>query len=395
MIARRRRLAPLPRAIWLLGLTSLFMDASSEIVHAVLPLFLIGPLGASNLVIGLIDGAVEAVASLTKVYSGALSDKRGKRKRLAAAGYGLSALSKAFFPLADTAALIFLGRFVDRLGKGIRGAPRDALIADWITPDIRGYAYGMRQAIDNVGAVIGPCLAILLLSLYPGDYSAVLWWALLPALLSVSVIGFGVADAPSSASSAARPRPILNRAMLARLGGAFWLAMALLIPLLAARCTEAFLILRALGLGVAPEWSPLALVAMNLVAVPVTPLAGIISDRIGRRRVILAGFLVLALAHGALAAATTPSLVWVGAALWGAHLGLTQGVFAALIADRAPDDLRGTAFGVYHLVSGTAILLGSILMGWGWDQLGAPMAHSLAIIAILLFLPGFIRAARR
>jgi MFS family permease len=281
------------------------------------------------------------------------------------------------------------------LGKGIRGAPRDALIADWTRPDMLGYAFGVRQGLDTVGAVIGPALAILLLGLYPGNYSVILWWAVLPAIASVAVIGLGVEDAPETKARQGAASAILTRAMVERLGTRFWIAMALLTPLLAARTTEAFLILRATSLGVPLQWAPLALVALNLVAAPVTPVAGWLSDKFGRRRLILLGFIVLMAAHGLLSLATEPLHVWFAAALWGVHLGMTQGVFSALVADRAPSDLRGTAFGVFHLASGIAVFVGSALMGWGWDGLGPSISHALAAASILVFLPLFIRAAGR
>lgn len=395
MMRLPRRLPPLPKVVWLLGLTSLLTDASSEIAHAVLPLLLVGPLAASNLTIGLIDGAVEAVASVTKIYSGALSDRSGARKRLATLGYGISAFAKFLFPLASTPAWIFFGRFADRLGKGIRGAPRDALIVDWTPPERLGYAFGVRQGLDNIGAVIGPCLAMLLLGLYDGDFQAALWWAIVPGLASAALIGFAVDDAPRHLASAGPSVAMPSHRMAQRLGSRFWLAMGLLTPLLAARCSEAFLILRAAGLGVPLQWAPLALVVMNAIAAPVTPVAGHLSDKFGRHRMIFLGFAMLMASHAILAFARTPADVWIAAALWGVHLGFTQGAFSALVADRAPPDLRGTAFGVYHLSSGMAILLGSALMGWGWDRLGPATSHAIAGASIVIFLPLFIVAARR
>jgi MFS family permease len=367
----------LPRTIWMLGLTSLLMDGSSEIVHAVLPLLLVNGLGSSVFLVGIIDGLAEATASITKIFSGALSDHWRNRKWIAAFGYALSACSKVLFPIAATPLAVFFGRFADRLGKGIRGAPRDALVADWVAPEHRGYAYGVRQSMDNMGAVIGPLLAILLLQLYAGDVAPVLWWAVVPAVLSVSVMMIGVQEADSDAPRVARPFP-LKTSELRQLGRPFWLAMGFLFVLLLPRFSEAFQILRAQDVGVPAAWAPMALVVMNLVSVPLTPIAGIWSDRVGRNRVIGLGFLLLIASHMAMALATGPMLVWIGAGIWGVHLALTQGIFSALVADHAPAHLRGTAFGVFNLAAGIAIFVGSAAMGFAWDQLGAGTAFALA-----------------
>jgi MFS family permease len=275
--------------------------------------------------------------------------------------------------------MIFVGRFADRFGKGIRGAPRDALIADWVAPEHRGYAYGVRQAMDNTGAVIGPLAAILLLQLYMGDVAPVLWWAFVPAILSVLVMLIGVREPVVTVARVRRPFP-LRLSELKLLGGPFWLAMAFLFLLLLPRFSEAFQILRAQDVGVDPAWAPMTLVVMNLVSVPLTPLAGIWSDRIGRNRVIALGFALLILSHGTMALAQSPLLVWIGAGLWGLHLAFTQGIFAALVADYAPAHLRGTAFGVFNLAAGIAIFVGSAAMGLAWDALGAGTAFMLAAV---------------
>lgn len=379
----------LPRTIWVLGVTSLLMDSSSEIVHAVLPLLLVNSMGASVLLVGIIDGLAEATASITKIFSGAFSDYWQSRKRIAAIGYILGAVSRVIFPLAATPWMIFVGRFADRFGKGVRGAPRDALIADWVAPEHRGYAYGVRQALDNAGAVIGPLVAILLLQIYLGDVAPVLWWAFVPAVLSVAVMLIGVREPAVTEARVKRPFP-LRMSELRLLGGPFWLAMGFLFLLLLPRFSEAFQILRAQDVGIDAAWAPMTLVVMNLVAVPLTPLAGIWSDRIGRNRVIALGFALLILSHGAMALAQGPTLVWIGAGLWGLHLAFTQGIFSALVADYAPAHLRGTAFGVFNLAAGIAIFVGSAAMGLAWDQLGAGTAFMLAgvvsIAGLVLFL---------
>jgi MFS family permease len=384
--SRRPRL---PRTVWVLGVTSLFMDSSSEIAHAILPLLLVNGLGASVFLVGIIDGLAEATASITKIFSGALSDHWRNRKGIAAFGYAVSALSKVIFPLATTPFMVFAGRFADRFGKGVRGAPRDALIADWVPPAHRGYAYGVRQGLDNIGAVAGPLAAIGLLQLYSGDLVTVLWWAVVPAVIAVLIMYLGVREPAVTEPRPQRPFP-LRLSELRLLGGAFWLAMGLLFILLLPRFSEAFQILRAQDLGVDPAWAPMTLVVMNLVAVPLTPLAGIWSDRVGRMPVIATGFAMLALSHALMALATGPILVWVGAGIWGLHLAFTQGVFSALVADYAPAHLRGTAFGIFNLAAGIAILIGSAGMGLVWDRASPATAFAWAaaitVLGLVLFL---------
>ena len=356
----------LPASIWLLGLTSLFMDLSTEMVHGLLPLFLVGTLGASVTMVGAIDGLAEATAAVAKVFSGALSDALGRRKWLAVAGYALSALSKPLFPLAGGPGPVLAARLGDRLGKGIRVAPRDALVADQVDGDRRGAAFGLRQALDTLGALAGPLAAVGLMVVFAGDFRAVFWVACLPALASVAILLF----VPETATPRHGRGFPLRRAELKRLGLPFWLVVAVLLVLLLPRFDESFMLLRAGDLGLAAPQVPLVMAAMNLVAALLSWPAGRWSDRLGRRRPIIAGFALLVLAHLALAGATGPAWVFAGAILWGLHLGITQGVLAALIADLAPADRRGTAYGVFQLAAGVAILVGSVAGGLLWDRVG-------------------------
>lgn len=358
----------LPRTVWMLGLTSLFMDVSSELVQSVMPLFLVVGLGASPLMVGAIDGVAEATASALKVFSGAISDWVGKRKPLALLGYGLAAATRPFLPMVGAVSEVFALRFIDRIGKGIRVAPRDALIADHIAPENRGAAYGLRQGLDTVGALAGPLLAAVVLTFSGGDYLLVFWVACIPAVLCVATLALGVRE-PAHHAQERRPFP-LRPSEVRRLGSAFWVVMAAILVLLLPRFSEAFLLLRGNDLGLPAAAVPLVLATMNLVAAPVSYPAGRLSDRIGRRGLILAGFAVLALAHVVLAAGFGWLGVFAGAALWGLHLGLTQGVLAAYVVDSAPAELRGTAFGIYHLASGVAVLAGSLAAGWLWEAIG-------------------------
>ena len=361
---------PLPRTVWALGLVSLLMDASSETIHALLPLFLTTTLGASVALVGVIDGVAEATAAITKVFSGYVSDRIGRRKPLILLGYGLGALSKPLFPLAASAGLVFGARFIDRIGKGLRGAPRDALVADLTSSDQRGRAYGLRQALDTVGAFIGPCAAIVLMHIYDGDMRMVFWCAALPALLAVLCVVFGVEDAARAPVAKCARAPIQWRD-LAALGGAYWQVVALGVVFTLARFSEAFLILRAHDGGLSLALAPLVLVAMNVVYALAAYPAGAWSDRSGPRGLLLAALAALILADVLLAVGESLTTLFVGFALWGLHMALSQGLLTKLVAEHAPSALRGSAFGVFNLCSGVAMLLASAVAGALWQWWGA------------------------
>jgi MFS family permease len=363
------RLRQIPRGVWALGLVSLFMDISSEMIHALLPVFLVTVLGAGATLVGVIEGVGEALALITRLFSGMLSDRLRRRKPLVLAGYLLGAVSKPLFALAGSASNVLGARSLDRLGKGIRGAPRDALIADLVSPDMRGAAFGLRQSLDSFGAVLGPLLALALMALTHDDYRTVFWYAFLPGLASVLIIVFLVREPPHPAHSPARLWRLRDAALLGR---AYWAVLALGVVFTLARFSEAFILLRAEQLGVAPTYVPLMLVILSLAFALGAYPAGHLSDRIGRARLLLPGVLALVAADAVLAFATGPLLVGVGAALWGIHMALTQGLFAALVVDTCPARLRGTAFGVFGLASGLAILCASVLAGLLWDLVGAP-----------------------
>ena len=366
---RRAARPPLPRAIWVLGFVSLLMDVSSEMIHSLLPLFLVGTLGVSVLVVGLIEGVAEATALIAKVFSGALSDYLGRRKLLAALGYGLGALTKPAFALAQGAGVVVAARFVDRIGKGIRGAPRDALVADLVDPGQRGAAYGLRQSLDTVGAFAGPLLATALMVLFVGDFRAVFWVAVVPAVLAVALLLAGVRE-PEPKAGRAPVNPI-RRDALARLGAAYWAVVAIGAVFTLARFSEAFLVLRAEQLGVAASFVPLVMVAMNLVyALSAYPF-GRLADSTSHTRLLGWGLLALVAADLVLAFAPGWPAMLLGVALWGLHMGMTQGLLAAMVAHAAPEDLRGTAFGFFNLASGLAMLAASVIAGLLWDRMGS------------------------
>ena len=365
----------LPRGIWALGFVSLLMDVSSEMIHSLLPVYIVGTLGASALMLGLIEGAAEATALIVKVLSGALSDWFGRRKPLAVLGYGLGAAAKPLFALAPSLGWVLAARLIDRVGKGIRGAPRDALVADLAPPEARGAAFGLRQALDTVGAFAGPLLAIGLMLMWANDVRAVFWVAVIPALLSVALLAFGVRE-PARTAGTARTNPI-RRDSLRRLPPAYWWVVGVGAAFTLARFSEAFLVLRAAEGGLALAWTPLVLVGMNAVYALAAYPFGKLSDRMSHRRLLVLGLALLVVADLALARSAHWSWVWAGISLWGLHLGVTQGLLATMVADTSPDDLRGTAFGVFNLVSGVAMLVASVLAGLLWDGLG-PAATFLA-----------------
>ncbi|MCL2875904.1 MAG: MFS transporter [Betaproteobacteria bacterium] len=377
----------MPPGDWVLGFVSLLMDISSEMIHSLLPLFMVTVLGASALTIGLIEGLAEATALFVRIFSGALSDYLGKRKGLTVFGYALGALSKPLFALAQSTGLVLGARLLDRLGKGIRGAPRDALLADLTPPPIRGAAFGLRQSLDTVGAFIGPLLAVLLMLLWANDFRAIFWFAAIPGLASVALLVFGLRE-PAPAPSAKRENPI-RRDNLRRLDASYWRVAAIGAIFTLARFSEAFLVLRALQCGIPPAFVPLVMAAMSLVYSLTAWPFGRLSDRMSHRRLLAIGLIVLIAADLVLASHQHWGAVLAGVALWGMHMGITQGLLSAMVAKTAPAELRGTAFGIFNVISGIAMLLASVAAGLLWDYLGAPatfLAGALFCVAALIAL---------
>lgn len=377
----------LPAGVVALGLVSLFMDMSSEAIHAVLPLYLMTGLGASALVVGLIEGAGEATAQITKLFSGHFSDRMGRRKPLAVAGYGLSALTKPLFALATGAGMVLMARLADRVGKGIRGAPRDALVADLVPEAQRGAAYGLRQTLDTLGAIAGPALAMAVMAL-GGSVRQVFWLALAPAVLAVAFLVWGVREPEQHAPSKVRPR--LTRAALAALGRPFWTITLLGAVLTLARISEAFLILKAgeVGLGIAQ--APMVLILFNAVYAMAAWPVGVLSDRVGARGLLMAGFGLLILADVMLAFAHGLPMVLAGVAFWGLHMGLTQGLLAAEVARHAPQAQRATAFGAFNLVTGLALLSGNAVAGGLWTIGGSGLTFAFGAGVAALGLVAFL-----
>lgn len=379
----------LPAGIWALGFVSLLMDVSSELIHSLLPVFLVAGLGASMLTVGLLEGAAEATALIVKVFSGALSDWWGKRKPLAVLGYSLGAVSKPLFALATSVEPVVVARLLDRVGKGIRGAPRDALVADIAPPALRGAAFGLRQSLDTVGAFLGPLLAMGLMLVWANDFHAVFWVAVIPALLCVALLVLGVQE-PERPADAPRPNPI-QRANLRRLSRRYWWVVSVGAVFTLARFSEAFLVLRAQQGGLPLAWVPLVLIVMNLIyALGAYPL-GKLADAVEHRQLLAWGLVLLIGADVLLASSGRGVFVWGGVVLWGLHMAMTQGLLATMVADTAPVDLRGTAFGMFNLVSGLAMLLASALAGLLWDRWGAPWTFAAGAAFSLLALVLLVR----
>lgn len=380
--AGEERVTRIPRAVWVLGFVSLLMDVSSEMIHSLLPLFMVGTLGISVLALGVIEGLAEATALMVKVFSGALSDYLGRRKGLALLGYALGALTKPLFALAQGAGLVLLARLTDRIGKGIRGAPRDALLADITPPAVHGAAFGLRQSLDNVGAFLGPLLAVGLMLLWANDFRAVFWVAVIPGALAVALLLFGVRE--PERREVHQPVNPIRRENLKRLSRDYWAVVVFGAVFTLARFSEAFLVLRAEQAGVAVAYVPLLMVAMSLVYAATAYPFGRLSDRMNHTRMLLWGLAVLIAADLVLAWNGHWGYVLGGVLLWGVHLGITQGLLARMVADTAPADLRGTAFGFFNLVSGLAMLIASVLAGLLWQTVGAASTfHAGALFCVL------------
>jgi MFS family permease len=388
MATDKKSLKGIPTGVWVLGFVSMLMDISSEMIHSLLPLFLMTTLGMSALLIGLIEGIAEATALIVKVFSGALSDYLGRRKGLAVVGYGLGAVSKPLFALANGVGLVVAARFIDRVGKGIRGAPRDALVADLVPAETRGAAFGLRQSLDTVGAFLGPLLAVVLMLLWANDFRAIFWVAVIPAFLAVLLLMVGVRE-PVAAPGQTRVNPIRGEA-IGEMSAAYWWVVVIGALFALARFSEAFLVLRAGQSGVAMAWVPLVMVGMNLVyAVGAYPF-GWLSDRVSHTKLLAGGLVVLILADLVLASSRSEIALFGGVALWGVHMAMTQGLLATMVANTAPAHLRGTAFGVFNLVSGVAMLVASVCAGWLWDRFGAEMTFYGGVAFAILTLLGLL-----
>jgi MFS family permease len=383
-----------PLGIWALGFVSLLMDISTEMIHALLPVYLLTVLGASPLAIGAFEGVAESTASITKAFSGALSDRMGNRKVLAVIGYGVAALMRPVFALASTIELLMAARFIDRVGKGIRGAPRDALVADMSPPHLRGASFGVRQTLDTIGSFLGPLLAMALMWMTANHFSAVFWIAGVPAFLSVGLILAAVRE-PRRSNNPRPQRMPLRLDQLGGLGAPYWWVVAVAVVFTLARFSEAFLVLRGQSIGLPLMLTPMALVIMNIAYAASALPVGILSDRVGRVTLLIIGLLLLAVADLTLAFATSVVAVGVGVAIWGLHMGFTQGMLATLVADTAPAELRGTAFGIFNLATGAVLLLASAIAGAMWDLAGPEGAFLAGAVFAALTLAGLLPIRRR
>jgi MFS family permease len=373
----------LPRNVWILGFVSLLMDLSSEIYHSLLPAFVTLVLGLPVTALGAIDGIAEATANFAKLFSGRLSDRSLKRKPWIVVGYGLAALSKPLFPLATGAATLMGARFADRIGKGIRGSPRDAMVADETPPEIRGRAFGLRQSLDTVGALLAPLVAIGLMALFVSDIRKVFWLAVTPAACSFLLASLALREpeqhlAPLKRSPFFAGFKQLNKETKRLLAVGFLFALA--------RFSEAFLILKGIEIGLTEAQSPVTLALFNLAYVALAYPAGVLSDRMSPRSLLMAGMALLVAGDLVLAKSDGMTGLVVGVIFWGAHMALTQGIFSRMIADSAPEELRATSFGAFWFVSGVAGLLASLGAGLLWDREGsaATFATSAGVAAMAL-----------
>lgn len=382
----------LPREIWALGFVSLLMDIASETIHGLLPVFLVSVLGASVGTVGFLEGISQGTALVLKVFSGPFSDWLGKRKPVVVAGYFLGALSKPLFAMANSVSWVYGARLLDRMGKGIRGAPRDALLADIADPKIRGQAFGLRQSLDTVGAFLGPMLAIFLMWFSHNNYRLVFWLTPIPAFLAVFLLLFGVQE-PETTKKQSGPGQITFRD-LQKFTSDFWWVILVGAVFQLSRFSEAFLILRTQELGLKLELAPLVLIVMNLVYSIFSYPAGHLSDSIKRQWLLLAGIGVLVLSNFVLAYGTNLFWAFSGIALWGLHMGLTQGILAALVSDHCPTELRGTAYGFFNLLSAFALLIASSVAGLLWDTLGSHATFlasaGLSVLSLLFWGKAFL-----
>ena len=384
-----RSLRDIPAGVWALGFVSMLMDISSEMIHALLPVYLVTVLGTSMVTVGFIEGIAEATASITKIFSGALSDWLGKRKMLAVIGYGLAAFTKPVFPLAPSVSWLVGARFLDRIGKGIRGAPRYALVADIAPADLRGTSFGLRQSLDTTGAFLGPLLAIGLMWWTTNDFAAVFWVAVIPAFLALALMIFAVHE-PARPQELRTVRNPISLSEIKRLGARYWWVVGIATVFTLARFSEAFLILRAQSVGVPIMLVPGVFVLMNVVYALAAYPAGVASDRMNRTMLLIIGLTLLIGADLALALLPSIAGIALGVVLWGLHMGFTQGLLATLVADTSPPELRGTAYGLFNLLGGFATLAASVIAGSLWDAGGAKVAFLTGACFTLIALIGLL-----
>jgi MFS family permease len=363
-----RSRSKLPRNVWVLGFVSLLMDLSSEIYQSLLPAFLTIVLGLPATALGAIDGVAEATANFAKLASGRLSDRSLKRKPWVVGGYGLAAVSKPLFALAANAPTVMAAHFADRVGKGVRGAPRDAMIADETPPAVRGRAFGLRQTLDTAGALLAPLAAIGLMAAFASDIRMVFWVAVIPAAASFLLAWLALREPEQQLA------PLTNSPLFAGfrdLGKDTRRLLAVGFLFTLARFSEGFLILKGIEIGLSEAMSPLTLAMFNLAFVALAYPAGALSDRVRPKMLLIAGMVMLIAGNLILAKTESFSGLVAGVALWGAHMAFTQGIFARMIADSAPADLRATSFGAFWFVSGLGGLAASLAAGLLWDRDGS------------------------
>lgn len=368
-----RHLKKIPKSVWALGFVSLFMDVSSELIHSLLPIFLVSSMGASLTFVGLVEGVGESTALIVKIFSGSLSDLLQRRKIFVVTGYTLSALTKPLFPLAASLSMVFTARILDRIGKGIRDAPRDALISDLVSEDNRGASFGLRQTLDTIGAIVGPLLAIVLMIWFASNIRLVFWVAVIPATIAVVLVMFTIAESKDVKVAAKNPKITLYVKGIESIGYRYWILIAIGAFLTLARFSEAFLVLKTKAVGMPLNWIPIIMIIMNIAFVFSALPSGIISDISGRSRILIIGILLLGLSCLLLAQAADPFMTILGVILWGLHMGLTQGLLSAMVADVTPIALRGFGYGMFYFVCGITTLLSSVLAGIVGDQFGMNM----------------------
>jgi len=373
----------IPRTVWVLGFVSLLMDISSEMIHALLPLFMAGTLGASAIWIGLVEGIGEGTALIAKVFSGVVADRFGHKKRLVFAGYFLGVISKPVFALAGSMPVVLAARFFDRIGKGLRGAPRDAIVADVTDESIRGAAYGLRQSLDAAGAFVGPLLAALLLLLWTEELRSIFWIALIPGAACLALILFGVED---NVTPTVNTKHIAWKDLKIVITPAFVQLVILGTLFSLARFSNAFIVLRAADIGIEHAWIPMTVVLMNIAFSLSSYPFGKLADKLNPMKLLALGMVLLALANLLFAYAANYRILAAGIVLFGMHLGATQGIFSTIISEIAPSEVRATAFGIFNFFSGLALLASGLVAGSLWEYMGAQYCFGGGVVFALITL---------